>query len=215
MSGEFSVRFERLEGGEDTLWIDGERAARLADPVGVEELAAELGVRLVPIGYAHTDRLLLLAAEDGRFFASHDRFRAYLGASLQDLVETIVEGKLRPLPDPDPKPVSLRLTDETRATLLELLAVALELPRAANVLDHLPSEPWGDLEELRRRVYDPLHGEASPGDGHAVHIAAADVEPLRAVLDGIAECYSGGAPWPPLTDAERVAVERLISALSG
>jgi hypothetical protein len=123
--------------------------------------------------------------------------------------------ELRRLPDPDQESVRLMLTEVTRATLLALLRVALELPRGAAVIDHLGDEPWGELEELRRRVYRPLEGSPPPDDGEAVTVSGPDVSPVRSVLDGLAEGYAGGTPWAPLTDDERAAAERLVAALNG
>ena len=47
-----------------------------------------------------------------------------------------------------------------------------------------------------------------------VFVDAEDVEPIRNVLDGLAESFSGGVPWVAVTPAERQALERLISRLS-
>lgn len=108
----------------------------------------------------------------------------------------------------------LGLGPRVRATLLELLEQALEIPTGGDVLDHLPSNPWGDLEDLRRSVYAPLHGRGRQGDNRAdrqpVVVEAEDVEPIRSVLDGLAESFSDGVPWVAVSPAERRAIERLI-----
>ena len=112
----------------------------------------------------------------------------------------------------------LVLSEGVRSTLSTLLAAALILPDSGNVEEWVPDHPWGDLAAFQREVYFPLHGQRSASakpTGYLSHvvIAAGDVEPIRAVIDGLAESISGGVPWRALTETERAAVERSLTEL--
>ena len=113
--------------------------------------------------------------------------------------------------------LNLYVSSAVRDRLLNLLSVSLELGQGASVIDHVGADPWGDLAEFRRCVYDPLHGNRTAPlteEGLAkVTVPASDVEPLRAVVDGLSESYSGGVPWVTLDERERSAVNELIAAL--
>lgn len=112
----------------------------------------------------------------------------------------------------------LHMSENVRATLVQMLTTALDLVDADSVADHLPVNPWGDVDEFRRAVYLPLHGE--PGDGHLspvdydLVLGPDEIVPVRDVLDGLAESISGGIPWVALTDRERLAVESLLARLA-
>jgi hypothetical protein len=88
----------------------------------------------------------------------------------------------------------------------------------ARVIDSLPINPWGDLDEFRKQVYGPIHGTAPAaptlaGDQTSVFIDADDVARIKDVLDGLGESISGGVPWIAVTDEEREAVNRLVKQL--
>lgn len=112
----------------------------------------------------------------------------------------------------------LHMSESVRATLVQLLTTALDLVDANSVADHLPVNPWGDVDEFRRAVYLPLHGE--PGDwqpspmDYELVLEPDEIVPVRDVLDGLAESFSGGNPWVALTDRERRAVESLLARLA-
>lgn len=113
--------------------------------------------------------------------------------------------------------VILPLTPDSRASLLMLLSTALELSEGSHVVDHLPVNPWGDIDEFRRAVFLPLHGnaESSAPTPHREEVVLSpdEVAPIRAIVDGLAESISGGCPWVELTDPEREAAERLVARL--
>ena len=95
----------------------------------------------------------------------------------------------------------------------------LAMPPDADVQDHLPRDPWGDLDVYREQIARPLHDAAPPADidspAAVATIAPDDVRPLRAVHDGLSECFAGGAPWVPPGPEERGAIERLLDQVRG
>lgn len=115
------------------------------------------------------------------------------------------------------RPVTLVLGNDVRRALETLLRTALVLPEGAPVVDHLSRNPWSDLEDFRRQVHQPLHGSAvlplRTRGQREIRLEAADVGTLRDVLDGLAESFSGGIPWAPLTSREREVVQRVASKL--
>lgn len=114
--------------------------------------------------------------------------------------------------------IRLLLGRDVRATLIMLLTRVLELPEGSRVVDHLPINPWGDVEAFRQAVFLPLHGQAPLPDRdeheQEVILEPDEVKPIRDVLDGLAESISGGVPWTAVTTAEREAIERLLSRLA-
>ena len=115
-------------------------------------------------------------------------------------------------------PVKLRLAPEVARVLSRLLSEALALGDGARVVDHFPINPWGDLDAFRREVFDPLHRrpvQDSDGTGRVITIAAPDVDPLRDVLDSLAEAISGGVPWRSLGVVERKVVDSVVDELAG
>jgi hypothetical protein len=113
------------------------------------------------------------------------------------------------------QPVTIYLTEGVRPVLVRLLRAALELPKGSRVVDSLPLNPWGNIEEFRRAVFLPLHGEEAPTmaglGGVALTIEPDDVRPIRDVLDGLAESITGGTPWVAPSQEERLAVNRLLA----
>jgi hypothetical protein len=112
----------------------------------------------------------------------------------------------------------LHMSESVGVTLSQMLRTALDLTDGRSVADRLPVNPWGDVDEFRRRVYLPLHGEPvdsqpSPANSELV-LEPEEIAPIREVLDGIAESFSGGNPWVALTDRERRAVERVLARLA-
>lgn len=112
----------------------------------------------------------------------------------------------------------LVLESGVRKTLVTMLKVARELPTGSDAADHLPINPWGDVEKFRRGVYVPLHGEEpsaprSVAGLEEVFVEAPDVPPIRNVVDRLAENFSGGSPWVAPTIGEREAIETLLSRI--
>ncbi len=61
--------------------------------------------------------------------------------------------------------------------LAVILTTALRLPAGSDVVDSLPSNPWGDVERFRSEVYDPVLGKAPPTEiesGLALYVPGAD-----------------------------------------
>lgn len=85
------VRNDRL----DTAWVDPVRATSWADRPSVEAYEDRLGVKLVPVGYANHDHLLLMASDGGRFFGGYDAFLADLGASPVGMFEALMRGEVK------------------------------------------------------------------------------------------------------------------------
>lgn len=107
--------------------------------------------------------------------------------------------------------LALNLTPDVVATLGRMLAVALQLPDDAHVVDYLPANPWGDLAAFRAQVYFPLHGQAEPLEG-ANRLTRVILDPqearvVRNVLEQLGESISGGVGWskPPPADLGVVA----------
>jgi hypothetical protein len=116
------------------------------------------------------------------------------------------------------KAVTLVLSDEVRASLAEVLRCASEMPDGAQVIEHLPANPWGDVEEFRNAVHRPLHGEPAsiePGGGLPIAIRASEIAELREVLDSVSESYAGGSPWVALTEQEREVISAVLARLAG
>lgn len=108
----------------------------------------------------------------------------------------------------------LDLTPGVRAVLENLLLAAQSLEDGARVVDHLPDEPWGNLDQFRREVYEPLKASAATETrvGNLI-LAPQDAGRVFGVLEGLAEGWSGGVPWVPLTSAEKAAVIRCLEGL--
>jgi hypothetical protein len=114
------------------------------------------------------------------------------------------------------KSLTLNLTTEVRAALENLLTIAGQLDDNAKIIDHLPDEPYGDLDEFRRSVYEPLRDGRSvtAGDGDNFSFDHQDVGPVFDVIRGISEGWAGGTPWKVMSSAERPAVDRFLKELS-
>lgn len=116
-------------------------------------------------------------------------------------------------------PVQLSLTEDVRATLKQLLEAALKLTDGDHVVDHLPVNPWGDVDRFRHAVSLPLEGEQphlhSPSVGTVVMVERHELMPLREVLESLAESVSGGNPWVSLTDKEQSVVESVLARVVG
>lgn len=91
-----TVRFTR-HGREDMVWIDAERAVAWADRASVKAYETRFGVKLAPVGYAHHDHLLLLAADNGRFLGTYDDFISDLGTSPTALFDQLLDGESGPI----------------------------------------------------------------------------------------------------------------------
>lgn len=109
----------------------------------------------------------------------------------------------------------LNLTPGVRVALENLLTIAGRLEDNARVVDHLPDEPYGDLDEFRRSVYEPLRNRQSvtAGQGDNFSLDLRDADLVFDVIKGIDDGWVGGTPWKAMSLAERSAVDRLLETL--
>jgi hypothetical protein len=111
--------------------------------------------------------------------------------------------------------LSLNLTPEIRLALDNLLTVAGRLEDDARIIDHFPDDLYGDLDEFRLTVYEPLRDKRSvtTGQGDNFTLDLRDVGLVFDVLKGIGDGWVGGTPWKAMTPAERSAVDRFLETL--
>lgn len=109
----------------------------------------------------------------------------------------------------------LNLTPGVRAALENLLTIAGRLEGDARIVDHLPDQPWGDLDAFRRSVYEPLRDRRSVtvGQGDNFSLDIRDVGLVFDLIKGIDEGWAGGTPWKAMSLAERSAVDRFLETL--
>lgn len=84
------VSFQR-RGKQDTVWFDAAKAAALSWKDWVDDYSGRAGLRLLPVGFAHRDHLLVMLGEDGRFFGGYDDYFAELGTDPIDLVQGLLD----------------------------------------------------------------------------------------------------------------------------
>lgn len=111
--------------------------------------------------------------------------------------------------------IFLGLRPSSRGTLRLLLTAAASMPEGARVVDHLPSNPWGDLDDFQTSVYEPLRTGTSvdPSTPGRLAVADTDVASLFGVLQGLSESFAGGVPWSALSGDERAVVSRCLRSL--
>lgn len=111
--------------------------------------------------------------------------------------------------------LTINLTPEIRAALENLLTVAGRLEDDAQIVEHFVDEPFGDLEQFRMSVYEPLRDKrsvkAGPGKNYTLDLEDAGL--VFDVIKGIAEGWAGGTPWKAFSFAERSAVDRFLGEL--
>ena len=111
--------------------------------------------------------------------------------------------------------LTLNLTPEIRAVLENLLTIAGRLEDDARIIEHFQDELFGDLEEFRVTVYEPLREKRSvktgPGKNYALDLQDAGL--VFDVIKGIADGWAGGTPWKEMSLAERSAVDRFLGEL--
>jgi hypothetical protein len=109
----------------------------------------------------------------------------------------------------------LNLSPALRATLENLLTIAGRLDDNARIVDHLPDDWYGDLDEFRRSFYEPLRdrrsGPAGQGDNFSLDLQ--DAVLVFDVVKGIDDGWVGGTPWKAMSPEERSAVDRFIETL--
>ena len=107
---------------------------------------------------------------------------------------------------------SLHIDQEVRESLAALLQVIVEMPSDADVVDHLPNDPWGDLERFADQVYRPLvDGRRSDAPG-PIQVELSELEWVATAhaIDAISHSFSEGVPFLDLDrDYRRVVAEVL------
>ena len=84
--GVFEIEFTR-RGRVDRFWVDAAKASSLLDASRVDKYEVRVASRLIPIGCAYNEHMVLLLAEDGRVFGSYDDFLALLGENVFAAIE--------------------------------------------------------------------------------------------------------------------------------
>ncbi len=112
--------------------------------------------------------------------------------------------------------LTLNLTPKIRAALEDLLTIAGRLQDNARIVEQFQDdEPFGDLEEFRVTVYEPLRDKRSvtTGLGKNYTLDLQDAGLVFDVIKGIAEGWVGGTPWKEMSLGERSAVDRFLKEL--
>jgi hypothetical protein len=111
--------------------------------------------------------------------------------------------------------LTLNLTPEIRAALENLLTVAKQLDDDTQIVEHFEEGLFGNLEEFRVAVYEPLRDKrsVSTGQGKKFTLNLQDAGLVFDVIKGIAEGWVGGTPWKAMSPAERSAVDRFLEEL--
>lgn len=113
------------------------------------------------------------------------------------------------------EPLVFNLTPRTRDALETLLTIAEQLGDNARIVDHLPDDWYGDLDESRLSFYEPLRDRQSvaAGQGDNFSLDRQDAALVFDVVKGIAGGWAGGTPWKAMSPAERSAVDRFLETL--
>lgn len=92
--------------------------------------------------------------------------------------------------------LTINLTPEIRAVLENLLTVAGRLEDDARIIQHFEDEPFGDIEQFRMSVYEPLRDKrpVKAGAGKNYTLDFQDAGLVFDVIKGIAESWTGGTP---------------------
>lgn len=111
--------------------------------------------------------------------------------------------------------LTLNVTPEIRAALENMLTTAERLEDDARIIEHFQDDLFGDLEEFRVTVYEPLRDkrsvETGPGKNYVLDLQDAGL--VFDVIKGISEGWAGGTPWKAMTPTERSAVDRFLGQL--
>lgn len=94
--GDIVVPYQRNE-REDVVDLHFEKACALADPEWVEHYASQVGLSLLPVGFANHEHLLIMRASDGAFYVAYDDYLALAGNSPLEMVEGILAQNFRPI----------------------------------------------------------------------------------------------------------------------
>lgn len=80
-------------GRSDSIRLDPGWAIELCFKSWVDEYSSRAQTPLIPMGYANSEHLLLLVAEDGRWFGGYDDEFGYLGNSVLSMVDIVANGR--------------------------------------------------------------------------------------------------------------------------
>jgi hypothetical protein len=81
----------------DVAWFDSARACRGVDPGWTVDFGLSLGARFAPIGCSDHEHLTLYATDDGRFYGSFYPCLAYLGSSVMEMLDGIINDHFTPV----------------------------------------------------------------------------------------------------------------------
>jgi hypothetical protein len=84
-------------GREDQVWFEAARACQWIKRDWIKQYETMVGGTLSPIGYGYHDHMVLLAAEDGRFFGAYDDYVGFLGDSPCEMIANLVTQRIEQL----------------------------------------------------------------------------------------------------------------------
>lgn len=87
-----TIRFSRA-GRSDKIRIDPSVAVRAVAKAWVDDYSDRVGTALLPMGLSNHEHLLLLVAEDGRWFGGFDDEFGFLGPSVRVMVDTLANDR--------------------------------------------------------------------------------------------------------------------------
>lgn len=87
---DIALELRRKDQRADFIWFSGPKAVESTFRETVEEYERRLGIRLVPVGSAHSDHLIVLAAKDGGFYVGYDDYLACAGRDIDEMLNTFV-----------------------------------------------------------------------------------------------------------------------------
>jgi hypothetical protein len=82
---------------DDTIWFDASKASAWAGRASVDAYAARAGTRLIPVGYAYHEHLLLMLGENGHLIGGYDDYLADVGSSPAEAIDNLIRQDLRVL----------------------------------------------------------------------------------------------------------------------
>ena len=113
----------------------------------------------------------------------------------------------------------LRLDDDIRSALVDILTAAAAIPPDANIDNYVIIQPYADLGRFREQVGRPLEaGRTSPTtsveDSRVVlRLSGVEADAVRRVLRAFGESWAGGVPWQPVAEADLELVQDVVDRL--
>jgi hypothetical protein len=85
------VRFTR-NGNREHISLAIARAASLVDKAWIDDYSQRASVSLLPAGFAFEDHMVLVFADDDRWFGGYDDTFGMLGVGFVDMISNVVNG---------------------------------------------------------------------------------------------------------------------------